>query len=202
MTTTKMENYRGAYMAIDRAIYDVTGRCCADDQVCYEPDDPEYCVDICWFCWRETGTDGECRDTLAKVSVLLDSNHRHALGVATVSFSAGKMIWGDTPHGLIRGGERLAVTSAWIEAGGLRVYSGRVSEEGCAVAEVSDDVAFRLLENIARGCLPAVSLQFAGESRATVFQFMKPIDCARGSLIEAQISIVKQSLAAGAGREP
>lgn len=200
MTTRKETNSRDDYIAIDRAMYVVSGRYCPDDPLCTEPDDPDYNVGIHWFCWREeSDAAGRYSDTRASVVVLLDSRRRHASGSATLLFKAGRLDFGDTPTGLITGSESLAVASGWIEAGGLRVQSTRAgtSEEGgCAVAEVSDDVAIALLQNIAQGSLPAISLHFVGEPCGRVFQIMKPIDGDKGSLIGAQINIVKQILPA------
>lgn len=202
MMTRKEPSSHDDYMAVDHALYVVSGRCCANDpdEVCDEPDDPEYRVGTHWFCWRdEDDATGRYSDTRASVVVLLDSRRRHASGSATLLFSATRMDFGDTPTGVVMGGEFLAVASGWIEAAGLRVTSTRAGtseEDRCAVAEVSNDVAIALLQEIAKGGLPAISLQFVGEPRGRVFRFMKPIDRGQGSLIGARINIVKKMLAA------
>ena len=158
MMTKKAASSHDDYMAIDRALYVVSGRCCANDpaphsEVCSEPDDPEYRVGIHWFCWREeNAATGRYSDTRASVIVLLDSKRRHASGSATLLFTATRMDFGDTPTGQVTGSESLAVASGWIEAARLRVTSTRAGtskEDRCAVAEVSDDVAIALLQKIA-----------------------------------------------------
>lgn len=206
MTTRKEPNSRDDYIAIDRAMYVVSGRYCPDDLLCTEPDDPDYSVGIHWFCWREeSDATGRYSDTRASVAVALDSKRRHSSGSATLLFKAGRIDFGDTPNGVIAGSESLAVASGWIEAGGLRVQSTRADTseyERSAVAEVSDDVAIALLQKIAQGSLPAINLHFVGEPRGRVFQIMRPIDEDKGSLIGAQINILKQILAARSAGKP
>lgn len=208
MMTRKEPSSHDDYMAVDHALYVVSGRCCANDpdEVCDEPDDPEYRVGIHWFCWsEENDATGRCSSTRARVVVLLDSKRRHESGSATLLFSATRLDFGDTPTGVVTGDERLAVASGWIEAAGLRVTSTRAvtsEEDRCAIAEVGDDIAIALLQEIAQGGLPAISLQFVGEPRGHIFQIMKPIDRGQGSLIGAQINIVKQMLAARTEGKP
>lgn len=197
MMTKKAARSHDDYMAVDHALYIVSGRCCANDpdEVCDEPDDPEYCVEIYCSWWREeSAVNGRDRGMRASVVVRLDSRRRHASGSATLLFKATRMDFGDTPDGLVTGDESLAVASGWIEAAGLRVTSTRAgtSEEGhCAVAEVSDDIAIALLQSLAHGSLPTVGIQFAGDPTKQVFRVMKPMP--RAQSIELRMMQMPQT---------
>lgn len=157
MTTTKEANSHDDYIAIDRAVYAVD----------CESGDPECYVDMYWCC----GLDNRTR---VQVRILMGAES----GMATVSFSAVRMDFIDTPDGIMQTGESPLVSSGWIEVGKQRASSTRAStSEGdrCAVAEMSDDVAIALLQSLAHGSLPTVGIQFAGEPTMQVFRIMDPM---------------------------